>query len=139
LVRVTLPGGWIECLEVGVTIKQAGPATARLLGWLTEQSQARGFDPCLVSRLGELLAREGVEAIEAHEIPVPLGNWAGHVGAMLKTDVLCAFDALKGRYCAQANLPLERFDALVQGAAQEWEARHASYLFHVAYGRRAAL
>src|SRR5579883_2482729 len=31
LVRVTKPGGWIEMLEVGDVIQNAGPATKRLL------------------------------------------------------------------------------------------------------------
>src|SRR5258708_10252054 len=136
LVRVTRPGGWIELLEIGVTIQQAGPETTRLLNWMAEQSSARGFDMGLLPRLGEMLAQEGLEAIERHDIPVPLGEWAGHVGAMLKANVLNAFDALKGAYCTQANLPLEQFEAMVNRVAQEWEKNHASYVFHAAYGRR---
>lgn len=31
LVRVTRPGGWVELLEVGVTIERASPETTRLL------------------------------------------------------------------------------------------------------------
>jgi ubiquinone/menaquinone biosynthesis C-methylase UbiE len=136
LFRVTRPGGWVELLEIGVTIQQAGPETVRLLEWMAGKSQERGFDMYLVSQLGEMLAQEGLEAIECHEIPVPLGDWAGRVGAMLKADVLSAFDALKGAYCAQANVPLEQFEALVTRVAQEWEQYHASYVFHVAYGKR---
>jgi SAM-dependent methyltransferase len=136
LVRVTRPGGWIELLEIGVTIQNAGPETTGLLKWMGERSRERGFDMGLLSRLGEMLAQEELEAIESHDIPVPLGEWAGHVGAMLKANVLSAFDALKGTYCAQANMPLEQFEAMVNRVAQEWEANRASYVFHAAYGRR---
>lgn len=31
LIRVTTPGGWVESLEIGDTIQNAGPATKRLL------------------------------------------------------------------------------------------------------------
>jgi len=136
LLRVTRPGGWVELLEIGVTVQQAGPETSRLLDWMSGKSQERGFDMRCISQLGAMLAQGGLEAIECHEIPVPLGDWAGHVGAMLKADVLSAFDALKGAYCAQANVPLEQFEALVTRVAQEWEQYHASYVFHAAYGKR---
>lgn len=136
LVRVTRPGGWVELLEVGTTIQIAGLETARLLAWMEEKSQERGFDMLLFPRLGEMLAQEGLEAIEQHDIPVPLGEWAGHVGAMLKADVLSAFDAVKGAYCTQAMMPLEHFETMVRRVAQEWETYHASYLFHSVYGRR---
>ncbi len=136
LIRVSRPGGWIELLEIGVTIQHAGPETTRLLNWMGERSRERGFDMGLLSRLGEMLAQGGLEAIERHDIPVPLGEWAGHVGSMLKANVLSAFDALKGAYCTQANLPLEQFEAMVNRVAQEWEKNHASYVFHAAYGRR---
>jgi SAM-dependent methyltransferase len=136
LIRVTRPGGWVELLEIGVTIQHAGPETTRLLDWMTSKSKERGFDMRFLSQLGEMLAQEGLEAIECHDIPVPLGDWAGRVGAMLKADVLSVFDALKGMYCAQANVPLEQFEALVTLVAQEWEHYHASYIFHAAYGKR---
>ena len=136
LVRVTRPGGWVESVEVGVTVKNAGPETARLLEWMANRSQERGFDMALVSHVGDLLKRAGLQDVETQSIPVPLGAWAGHVGVMLKTDVLRAFDALKGAYCTQAQIRPEQFDAWVQAVAEEWEQRHASYVFHVTYGRR---
>lgn len=137
LVRVTRPGGWIEVLEIGVTIKQAGPETARLLAWMGERSKERGFDMGKVSQLGQLLIQAGVQDVEIHNIPAPLGAWGGHVGSMLKANVLSAFNALKGAYCTQANMSPEQFDSWVQSVAEEWETLHASYVFHAAYGRRA--
>lgn len=139
LVRVTRPGGWIELLEIGVTMQRAGPETVSLLHWMETQGKERGFDMHLLPLLGEMLAQEEVEAIERHDIPVPLGEWAGHIGAMLKADVLSAFDALKGMYCAQAKMPVEHFETMVKHAAQEWERNHALYIFHAAYGKRKGL
>ncbi|GER90019.1 hypothetical protein KDW_41810 [Dictyobacter vulcani] len=137
LIRVTRPGGWIEVLEIGVTIKNAGPETARLLAWMGDRSKERGFDMGMVSQLGQLLTRAGLQDVEINHIPAPLGTWGGHVGSMLKTNVLSAFNALKGAYCTQANMSPEQFDTWVQSVAREWETLHASYVFHAAYGRRA--
>lgn len=39
LIRVTRPGGWVELLEMGVTLQHAGPETTRLLTWMEEQSK----------------------------------------------------------------------------------------------------
>ncbi len=136
LVRVTRSGGCIELLEVGVAMQHVGPQTTRLMHWMSEQNQQRGFEMRLLSHLGEMLTHAGLEAVAYHDIPVPLGDWAGRVGAMLKADVLGAFDAVKGVYCAQGKMPHNQFEVLVRRAAQEWEETHASYLFHVAYGRR---
>ncbi|GCF10296.1 class I SAM-dependent methyltransferase [Dictyobacter arantiisoli] len=138
LIRVTRPGGWIEILEIGVTIKNAGPETARLLEWMGNQSKQRGFDMGMVSQLGMLLVEAGVQDVEIQNIPAPLGAWGGHVGSMLKANVISAFNALKGVYCIQANILPEQFDAWVQSVAEEWETLHASYVFHAAYGRRAS-
>ena len=135
-VRVTRPGGWVELLEVGTTVKNAGRETTRLLKWMAHLSKERGFDLSLASHLGDLLTQAGLQAVEVQHIPAPLGAWAGHVGIMLKTDVVRAFEAVKGVYCAQAQIWPEQFDAWVEKAGEEWEQRHASYVFHIAYGKR---
>ncbi|GLV55947.1 hypothetical protein KDH_27910 [Dictyobacter sp. S3.2.2.5] len=137
LIRVTRPGGWIEILEIGVTIKQAGPETTRLLAWMGACSKERGFDMAVVPQLGQMLIEAGIQDVEIHHIPAPLGTWGGHVGAMLKANVLSAFGALKGIYCTQAQMSPAHFDAWVKDVSEEWETLRASYVFHAAYGRRA--
>lgn len=136
LVRVTKPGGWIEMLEVGDVIQHAGPATKRLLTWMTDISRELGFEMEVLRHLGNLLKQAGCQDIESQDIPVPLGAWAGTTGQMLKTDILYAYGAMKDSYCPRSNTPPEVFDAMVQAAADEWEQNHCSYIFHAAYGRR---
>jgi hypothetical protein len=136
LVRVTRSGGWIELLEIGATIQNAGPATSRLLSWMTGISKELGFEMDILHHLGDLLKAVGCQDIESQNIPVPLGAWAGTTGQMLKTDVLHGYNALKDLYCPRSNTAPAVFDAMVQAAAYEWEQNRASYLFHAAYGRR---
>lgn len=136
LVRVTRIGGWVELLEIGVTIQNAGPATQQLLDWMSMVAKSLGFDMGLISHLGELLTREGLQSVESEHIPAPLGDWAGRVGSMLKSDVLSAYNALKGLYCKTANVPIEEFERVLQIASAEWETNKASYVFHAAYGKR---
>jgi ubiquinone/menaquinone biosynthesis C-methylase UbiE len=136
LVRVTRVGGWIELLEIGDVIQNAGPATKRLLTWMTDISKSLGFEMEVLRRLDDLLKQAGCSDIEAQEIPVPLGTWAGSTGQMMKTDVLYGYNAIKDSYCPRSNTPPEVFDAMVQAAAEEWEQNRCSYVFHAAYGRR---
>jgi ubiquinone/menaquinone biosynthesis C-methylase UbiE len=135
LVRVTRLQGWIELLEVGTTVQNAGPATERLLSWLRESCQALGIEFTMVTQLSDLLKQAGCQAVEAQDIPVPLGSWAGRSGEMLKLDALRAFQALHPR----TTTPKEQFEAMLSTAAAEWEQNRASYVFHAAYGRRASL
>lgn len=135
LVRVTRPQGWIELLEVGITVQNTGPATERLLSWLRDISQALGIELTMVTLLADLLKQAGCQAVEAQDIPVPLGSWAGRSGEMLKLDALRAFQALRPR----TTIPPAEFEAMLNAAAAEWEQNHASYVFHAAYGRVASL
>jgi SAM-dependent methyltransferase len=135
LVRVTRPQGWIELLEVGTAIQNAGPATERLLSWLRETALALGIELTMVTQLGDLLKQAGCQAVEVQDIPVPLGSWAGRSGEMLKLDALRVFQALHPR----TTLPPEQFAVMLQAAADEWEYNRTSYVFHAAYGRRAKL
>jgi ubiquinone/menaquinone biosynthesis C-methylase UbiE len=137
LVRVTRVGGWVELLEIGDVIQNAGPATKRLLTWMTDISKTLGFEMEVLRRLGELLKQSGCQSIESQDIPVPLGAWAGTTGQMMKTDVLYGYNAIKDSYCPRSNTSPEVFDAMVQAAADEWEQNQCSYIFHAAFGRRA--
>lgn len=137
LVRVTKIGGWVELLEIGDTIQNAGPATKRLLTWMTDLSKDLGFEMDVLQHLGDLLQQAGCQDITSQDIPVPLGTWAGTVGQMLKTDVLYGYSAIRDSYCPRSNTPPEMFDAMLTAAAEEWEQNRCSYLFHACYGRKA--
>ncbi len=118
LVRVTCVGGWVELLEIGDVIQNAGPATKRLLTWMTNVSKTLGFEMEVLRHLGDLLKQAGCSDIETQEIPVPLGAWAGSTGQMMKTDVLYGYNAIKDSYCPRSNTPPEIFDAMIQAAAE---------------------
>lgn len=135
LVRVTRPQGWIELLEAGTTVHNAGPATERLLSWLNDTARALDIELTMVTHLADFLKQAGCQSVEAQNVPVPLGSWAGRGGEMLKLDALRAFQALHPR----TTIPPAEFKTMLTAAAAEWEQNHASYVFHVAYGRVARL
>ncbi|HEY3994187.1 MAG TPA: class I SAM-dependent methyltransferase [Ktedonobacteraceae bacterium] len=137
LVRVTRPGGWVELLEINNVFQNAGPETRRLSEWITTVSAALGFDANAVPSIGRWLKEAGLQRVETQDIVVPLGEWGGRAGALLKTDLLAGFDAAKAIYCAKTSTPVNVFENLVQTVAAEWEQYHTSYTFHASYGKRA--
>lgn len=136
LVRVTRRQGWIELVEASSLVDGAGPATARMQELLETVSRSRGFDGQIIHRLGDLLREAGVEQVETQPIPIPVGDWAGRVGSMMKRDLVSVVNALKGRSCAQAGVPAEQFEDLVNEMVQEWEVYRPSCTFSAFYGKR---
>ncbi len=136
LVRVTRPGGWLELVEVDDRMQNAGPATARMQELVQMVSKSLGFDGEVIRHLGDLLIQEGLQSVEILPIPIAVGEWAGRVGSMMKRDFLAALTALRSRYCAQAGLAENEFDALTAAMAEEWEVFHPSCTFYAMYGRR---
>jgi SAM-dependent methyltransferase len=136
LVRVTRPGGWVELLEINNVFQNPGPETRHLCEWITSVSTMLGFDANAVPSIGRWLEEAGLERVETQDIVVPLGEWGGRAGALLKRDLLAGFDAAKAIYCAKTHTPVEAFENLVQAVAAEWEHYHTSYTFHASYGKR---
>jgi len=136
LVRVTRKNGWLELIEASSLAEGAGPATARVQEVLETVSRSLGFDGELVRHLGDLLRQEGLQNVEVQPIPIPVGEWAGRVGSMMKRDLLAVVSALKGRYSAQAGISEQEFDEMIRLMAQEWEVYRPACVFYAAYGKR---
>ncbi len=136
LVRVTRRQGWIELVEASSLAEGAGPATARMQELLETVSKGWGYDGQIIRHLGDLLQQAGLQHVEMQPIPIPVGEWAGRVGSMMKRDLLSVLSALKGRYSAQAGISEGEFDLMMQAMVQEWEAYRPACLFYAAFGKR---
>lgn len=136
LVRVTRVNGWVELVEASSLAEGAGPATARMQDLLETVSRSWGFDATIIRHLGDLLLDAGLHHVEMQPIPIPVGEWAGRVGQMMKQDLLSVLSALKGRYSAQAGISEAEFDQMVQAMVQEWEVSRPACMFYAAFGKR---
>lgn len=136
LVRVTRVNGWVELIEANNLAEGAGPATARVQEFFAAVGKSLGFDGDVIPRLGEMLKEEGLQGVEMLPIPIPVGEWAGRVGSMMKHNLLAATNALRGRYCVQAGITGAEFDQMIQAMVQEWEVFHPSCTFYATYGKR---
>jgi ubiquinone/menaquinone biosynthesis C-methylase UbiE len=136
LVRVTRPGGWVELVEIDNQMQNMGPETARMQDFMNSVSSSLGFDWEVIRHLGEMLTQAGLHHVEQQRIPIPVGEWGGRVGEMMKRDLLAATNAVRPRYCNQANISGADFDQMVEAVAREWDVFHSSCLFYAAYGKR---
>jgi SAM-dependent methyltransferase len=136
LVRVTRVNGWVELVEANSLAEGAGPATARMQELLETVSKSWGFDGEMIRHLGDLLLDAGLQQVEMQPIPIPVGDWAGRVGQMMKQDLLSVLSALKGRYSAQAGITEAEFDQMMQAMVLEWESYRPACMFYAAFGKR---
>jgi ubiquinone/menaquinone biosynthesis C-methylase UbiE len=135
LYRVTRPGGWIELVECGVEGQNLGPLTQQFFAWGLEAGQARGLDARIVPTLGQLLLATGARNLGTKAIEIPLGEWGGRIGKMMKQDLLSALAGLKALY-TQRGATGEDFETLLQELPGEWEHFQSTLRFFIFYGQK---
>lgn len=89
--------------------------------------------------MGDLLLQEHLPEIEVQPIRIPIGEWGGRVGSMMKQDIVTALTAMKGRYAQLAGLTEAEFEQMVQAVVPEWEAYRSSCTFYAVCGKRGAM
>lgn len=136
LVRVTCSSGWVEMLEIGQSMTNPGPATSRYLEWWMELSKRTDFDATVVEHLGDMLRDTGLKQVNQQKIKAPAGQWGGHAGTLLATDMIEVLRAMKQRYCTILQLTPTLFDATIEALPAEWEEYHTAFHFYLAYGQK---
>lgn len=89
-----------------------------------------------IRHLGDLLKQAGLQTVETQQIVIPVGEWGGRVGSMLKRDFLTVMHTLQSLYCTRGALSPTEYERMVQEAASEWESLQACYTFFAVSGRR---
>lgn len=140
LLRVTRPGGWVELVEGGDQIEPKGPATGRLFELAAQLAASYGLDTSrsVCGLLDTYLRDAGAEAVESHEVPVPIGEWGGRVGSLMASDFRSTFGGLCGTFESRFGLPAAICHELVRAMQEECEGFRTRYTFTFAFGRKAA-
>lgn len=136
LVRVTCPGGWIELVDLGQSITNAGPATCKYLHWWRLWSEEAGVDTTVVEHLGSMLQNTGVSQVLQRRIIAPVGQWAGQVGTLFMTDLLEMIAAMSQPFCATLHLSPHDFSETIEALPAEWEHYHTAFHFYLACGQK---
>jgi ubiquinone/menaquinone biosynthesis C-methylase UbiE len=139
LVRVTRPGGWIECAEPGETIYDPGPAYQLLSRWAAALCRRRGVDPDLGPKLKELLRLAGVKPVTERVVTSFPDLTLTRERHLWQAQALGAFENIFREPILEAGIATtEEYDQALRAARGEFEqGRHAnSDVLYVAFGQR---
>jgi SAM-dependent methyltransferase len=147
LVRVTAPGGWLECLEGGPVeaIPSDCLAIRRLQDFTDALAAQRGIALAMNAHLGDLFhATDGLDPASVHMYNLPLtltlrhadGNAEG-LRARAARNWLEARRTLAPQVSARGWSDADAYAALIRQAEDELRTRAVRWPIHVAYARRA--
>jgi SAM-dependent methyltransferase len=147
LVRVTAPGGWLECLEGGPIedIPPSCPAIRRLQGFTDALAAQRGIELAMNTRLGDLLhATDGLDPVSVYVFNLPLtltlrqaDRNAEGLNARAARNWLEARRTLAPQVSAHGWSDAETYAALIRQAEVELRTRAVRWPIHVTYARKA--
>ncbi|KAJ1565671.1 hypothetical protein HK096_000441, partial [Nowakowskiella sp. JEL0078] len=112
LVRVTKPGGFVECVEASNT-ERLGPKGQILFG---------GFFQAMVHRVSNLsgkFQRAGLQVITETPVSYPIG-WGGNVGKLNLINFKMIFESMKPFLMKAFNMSSGEFDQLNHDAVEEY-------------------
>jgi ubiquinone/menaquinone biosynthesis C-methylase UbiE len=139
LVRVTRPGGWVECIEQGEAPYDAGPAYQRLTAWMAHLCRQRGVDPDMGPKLRHLLYSAGIEQPFERIIPAFPNSTPSRERRLWQAQALGVFETVfRDALLAAKAVSPENFDAVLAQTRVEFaQARYAnSDVLYVAFGRK---
>ena len=136
LIRVTVPGGWVELVEASARSDNAGPANRTVSTWIIAASKKLGIDVTVTDNLPPLLEAAGLVNVKQRAVKIPLGAWGGRMGKMAETDVASAAAALKPLVLSGAAVSPEEWDETMLAWNEEMKTRKASGIVYVVYGQR---
>lgn len=139
--RVLSPGGWIQISEVGKW--RGGSATERHINLLHDLFQARNLLIDVSSILPELLHEAGFVDIRTEKRTIPLGSWAGRLGADARENFIGVFRGMKTPVLLAGGLGYvgseEDFDVMLDDVEKEWdEGKDSEIEFYSFYARKMA-
>ena len=137
LVGVTRPGGWVELSEGMPYMVPEGPATKRLWDLLRQLGRTVGLDTLghVTEGLGRYLETAGAESVEYRTHELPVGDWAGQVGAWMASDVRSLFMRMVPVF-ARSGLDEATTMELIGAMLAEFEELRPTIGGRTAFGRR---
>ncbi|KAJ1529121.1 hypothetical protein HK096_009157, partial [Nowakowskiella sp. JEL0078] len=119
LVRVTKPGGYVECLEVNSKFEQLGPIGDKLWDGVAKAFILRGLDLDIYWNLPEKFKRAGLEFESETPASLPIG-WSGVAGNIHLKNVKMLIEALKPFLLGVFEMNDEDFSAMNDEAVEEY-------------------
>lgn len=137
MARVIRPGGWVELFEVdGDCFVPAGPVGRIFIDNLQKVALMRGIDILIGKNLDNNLKDAGLINVVKRQVDLPLGDWAGRIGSLMKKDLIPLFYTFRDPFMRTLNISSEKFDEMHATMIQEWESYHPTTGFYSIIGQK---
>lgn len=132
--RVTVPGGWVELVEMGTGFDHIGPVTEQLLAWWTPISAKKGIDASKMDQVGNWLRYAAFSSVQTETKILPVGEWGGRLGKLFAQDALELFKTLKP-HVQELGVAPQAFDMVITDLVAEWNMNHTTFEVYFACGQ----
>jgi ubiquinone/menaquinone biosynthesis C-methylase UbiE len=139
LVRVTRSGGYIELIEGADVFINEGPYSKQLMDWLRAAGRQMGFGSAPAKNLNVLLAQAGMIETQHFSVEAPLGQWAGHLGAIMCKNLHSAFSTLETACDRLGIVSPQQYRQVWEALPTEWQQLQTRFVFFIAYGKKPAM
>lgn len=139
LVRVTRPGGWVECMEPAAEPFDPTPAFGTIMAWSVELCRRKGLDANVGPRLTYLLEAAGLTHVSERMFAEEYGQTSRHERRMHITQARAAVDFWREPALATGVTTPADYDVVAAEARRELDAdQHANAdVLHIVFGQRA--
>ncbi|RUP47552.1 S-adenosyl-L-methionine-dependent methyltransferase [Jimgerdemannia flammicorona] len=139
LVRVTKPGGYIELVDVDVSIGGGGPALAEFAGKIRSLLRMRNIEPEIVATFGrELEARGLVDVVQDHKTML-VGWGQNEIALAAAENLLAVFKSMKPQTTMALGLGDTEYDTMVDKAMAEISENMGLWKIQFTYGTKPAM
>ncbi|KAJ1563822.1 hypothetical protein HK096_010841, partial [Nowakowskiella sp. JEL0078] len=118
LLRITKPGGFVECIEPNTKIEQVGPNGQKLVDGAYQAYVLRGLDADIYFNLPDRIKKSGLNVESQNFASLPIG-WGGKVGELNSLNLKMAGESLKPFLMKVFDLTGQEFDKMISDGVEE--------------------
>ncbi|CAG8538888.1 7892_t:CDS:2 [Ambispora gerdemannii] len=127
LVRILKPGGYIELIELNISVNNSGQVTRYLNNALTAYYKSKKINTIVIDELEDYLEDTlKVEIYEKEVKMIPIG-WNGPVGELALYDLISGYEIAKPYLSEFMGILPNQYDHLVELARKEVVARKSTF------------
>jgi ubiquinone/menaquinone biosynthesis C-methylase UbiE len=140
LVRVTRPDGWIELVDTVMRDAVGSPAHQRFFELFQKMTASRNYDLAAGEHIEGRLRAAGLAHVQSFRLDVPIGDWGGRIGSLMRLDVESAVAGIVAPLTQYKLATAEEAQAIVKGMSDAMKTTKGSVQpFYIAIGQKATL
>ncbi|CAG8508963.1 4189_t:CDS:2 [Ambispora leptoticha] len=120
LIRVTKSGGFIELMELDLSLHNDGPISRLLHNGRSSDLQLRGIAVKIHDVIQNLMeSTQQFSLTEKQQITIPFGKWGGEIGAQMADGAICCFRTFKMKYSEAIGVEPQEYDNMLESWSDE--------------------